>query len=441
MTARSRPLLPVVGLGLWAASGCGGPRVTPAPPPNAGAPTADASTVAAAGLTAAAPDTDRGPVRTLYTEAAPFTNKATVEVVAISPACHDALVEVACAPPVLTASRDAPSPTAACPALALDAIDVEHGALLERWIAGQETARYFTRYDDVEGGRPLAPPAGFGEGAGARCDGPHAASTVGAELERAAAHDERRIIDSDDAPEMVVWKRWMKSARDGVPAKIERAELAALQAAAGSAGWSPDRKHLYVSGRWEQSRCLYDLAIEDRAGDTTATRRSFCSKAKDATQTLYALSPDRRSAACLTPSADAPDALPYSVLDLATGQICKKARLDVGPIDARVDPALSDDGILWIAREPPAPPLVADLASGRAAALDSPPRIGVRGVVYAGAPAGPGVARSAAALWIDGSHAVTTRVTDDGRTAVVLVDALALFPEARGRSRDAGCTP
>jgi hypothetical protein len=67
--------------------------------------------------------------------------------------------------------------------------------------------------------------------------------------------------------------------------------------------------------------------------------------------------------------------------------------------------------------------------------------MGVRGVVYAGAPAGPGVARTAAALWIDGGRAVTTRVTDDGRTAVVLVDALALFPEARGRSRDAGCTP
>lgn len=412
----------------------------PPPPPNAGTPMAAASAVAGAGLTDAA-TTDSALVRTVYIEEAPFTNKATVEVVAVSRACHDVLVEVACAPPYLGEWRGVgPPPIGVCPTLALDAIDVEHGALLERWIASPGTARYFTRYDDVEGGRPLAP-AGFDEGTGARCDGGHAASTVGAQLERAAAHDERRVIDSDNDPEMVVWNRWMKRTRDGVPTKIERAELAALEMAAGTADWSPDRKHLYLSGRWEYPPCLYDLTIEERAGETKAIRSSFCSKAKDAADSFYALSPDCRFAARLSPPADASDALPYSLLDLPSGRGCKAARLDVGPMDLYDNITLSDYGMLWIAHGPPEPPLVADLASGRVVPIDSPARVGERGAVYAGMPAGPGIARSAAALWIDGGRAVTTRVIDNGRTAVVLVDALALFPEARGRSPDAGCGP
>jgi hypothetical protein len=351
MTAR--PFRPIAVLALWAASGCGGPRVPPPPPPNPRVPIAAA---AASGPTDAAPATAGPSVRTVYVEEAPFTNKTTVEVVGVSPTCHEVLVEVACAPPVLLQWEGyAPSPV--CPALALDAIDLEHGALRERWISSQATARYFTRYDDVEGGRPVAPPGGFKDVTRARCDDAHPASTFGAALERAAAHDERRIRDSSADPDTVVVR-----------------------------------------------------------------------------------SPGRRFGARLRSSADDPDALVYSLLDLASGRICKTARVDANELDSFAA-VLSDDAILWITRQAEAAPLVVDLVSGRAVALDSPPRTGERGAVYAAMRAGPGIARSAAAFWIDGGHAVTTRVTDDARTAVVLVDALALLPEARARSGAAGCAP
>jgi hypothetical protein len=433
MTARV-----IVGLALWA-SGCAAPPITPPPIPQAFAPAdavasgPDASPDALAGGSTAE---DLGPVRTVYTESVPFTNKTTVEVVSVRPACRLALVEVACAPPALTEWRS--PPPVSCPALALDVIDYENGALIERWIASAGASRYFTRFEDVEGGRPLGPPAGLGDWGGTRCDDPHPASSLGAEIERVAANDERRIIELGD-PERGVWKRWTKSTRDGVPAKIDRAELTALEAGSDTAGWSPDGKHFYVSERWD-SRCLYDLLIEPRAGEAKATRRSMCLQSTDDAETTYALSPDRRSAVRLTTFRDAGDVTAYALLDLASDRICKRGQLDLDLSEMRQRPELSDEGILWIARDPPDAPLLVDLTSGREAPVDTPPRVGVRGGVYAAMRPGPGIAVSAAVLWMGGGHALTTRATVDGRTAVVLVDAHALLPEARGAWR-AACVP
>jgi hypothetical protein len=434
---RERPLRRVVGLALFAAWGCRESQVQP-PVAHAGASSATSPVAGGAWADATPADlrvaVDYGStVHTLYTEAAPFTNKTTVEVVDVSPACHHALVAVVYAPPGPTAV-----PTAT---LALDAIDIERGALLERWIASGAAALYFLRYDDVEGGRPLAPPSGFDHTSSARCDDAHAASIAGAVLERAVARDERHMVDSDGAPEVVAWRRWMRSARDGVPTRIDASDLAAMETAADTAGWTSDRRHLYLSGRWGQSGCLYDLAIDEGADVTKATRRSWCSTAKGQVETHYALSPARRSAVRLTTSDDAPAALYYTLLDLAGARTCKKGRLDVGPTDGWVEPALSDEGLLWLARETPLPPLVVDLVTGRVAAVESPPRVGRRGALYAGMPAGPGVARSAAVLWMDGGQALTTRVSDDGKTAVVLVNALALLSEARNGGSDAPCAP
>jgi hypothetical protein len=384
---------------------------------------------------------DRSRVRVLYVEDAPFDNKSTVDIVGVNRACGYVLLKVTCASRSLAESRGPrqgeSAPARSCPHLALDAVDYERGALRERWVATEKTARTFTQYADVEGGWPIefreAPSPGKKS---APCPGVLAPSLVGAELERLANTGDRHVVDSYDDPRMVTWTRWMGTARDGVPQKLEPGDLTALTEAAQVASWGDDRKHVYLVGRWEASRCLYELALEDREGATLATRRSFCRASENDGESRFVVSSGHRAAVQLTSPAEAGGPTPYSVFDLASGQVVKTSSVDLGETDVAASPALSDDGILWVSREGAHPPLVADLMCARVAGVDAPPGLGKTGKVFEIPAAGPGLAKAATTVWVDESHVVTLRATDDGREALVKVDARAFLPSA-----DENCRP